>query len=251
MIGIYKIENTHTHKVYIGQSTNIESRWEHHLTALKHNKHRNAHLQNAWNKYGAECFTFSILEECSIDRLTEREQYYIDLYGGLNSNKNYNHREASDKGHLSEESKRKVSNSLKGNIPWNKGLTADDDRVARGAIKLRGTHLSEEQKKQISKTVKAHHDNGDYDYAKSNEKRLATMYKNTANGKVRKPRKDIGCKRNADVGAKISEAKKRGYAQRKALGIKRVAPNKGMKFNKETRKYECIIGCEVSSKDLE
>lgn len=251
MIGIYKIENTHTHKVYIGQSTNIESRWEHHLTALRHNKHRNAHLQNSWNKYGANCFIFSILEECSIDELTEREQYYIDLYGGLNSNKNYNNREASDKGHLSEESKKKVSNSLKGNIPWNKGLTVEDKRVATYVDKLRGTHLSEKQKKQISKTVKAHHDNGDYDYAKSNEKRLATMYKNTANGKVRKPRKDIGCKRNADVGAKISAAKKKGYAQRKALGIVRAAPNKGKRFNKETRHYEYIVSSEISPEHME
>ena len=27
-IGIYKIENIHTKKVYIGQSTNIEKRWQ-------------------------------------------------------------------------------------------------------------------------------------------------------------------------------------------------------------------------------
>ena len=238
MIGIYKIENTTNHKVYIGQSVNIEGRWAKHLTLLQHNKHGNKHLQSAWNKYGSGSFVFSVLEECCVEQLTEREQYYIDLYGGLNSSNNYNNRDASNKGNLSEESKQRVSNSLKGNIPWNKGLTTEDSRVERYVCKLRGTHLSEEQKKQISETVKKHHDNGDYDYVAMNTKRLATMRKNTENGKIRKPRKDIGCKRNSEIGAKISASKKLGYAKRKAEGIVRLAPNKGKKFNKETGHYE-------------
>lgn len=39
MIGIYKIENTKNHKVYIGQSIDIEHRFNQHKNYLKNNKH--------------------------------------------------------------------------------------------------------------------------------------------------------------------------------------------------------------------
>ena len=56
-IGIYKIECLINHKVYIGQSTNIELRWKHHIYQLKKNNHENKYLQAAWNKYGSSNFT--------------------------------------------------------------------------------------------------------------------------------------------------------------------------------------------------
>ena len=44
---------------------------------LKKNYHHNIHLQNAWNKYGEENFEFSIIEECHMDQLDQREIYWI------------------------------------------------------------------------------------------------------------------------------------------------------------------------------
>ena len=80
MIGIYRILNKITRKVYIGSSEIIKNRWKRHKTDLNCNVHHSKHLQRAWNKYGAENFIFSIIEECSEEILLEREQYYKNLY---------------------------------------------------------------------------------------------------------------------------------------------------------------------------
>lgn len=116
MTGIYKIENLVNGKVYIGQAVDIGNRCKNHKKALKNNVHINKHLQNSWNKYREENFKFEVIEECTEAELTKREQYWIDFYGGLNSSSNYNKRDASSKGHLSEESKLKVSKANKGKI---------------------------------------------------------------------------------------------------------------------------------------
>lgn len=215
MIGIYKIENTINHKVYIGQSVDIEMRWKEHLYALTRNVHENNHLQNSWNKYGAKAFTFSIIEECELSCLTDREQYYIDLYGGINSDNNYNNRDASYKGNLSESTKQKLRDINLGKPAWNKGLDKSDPRVAKYAENLATKTISNEQREKIRRTVQKHHANGDYDYEAMTKKRLATIQKNLENGKVRKVRKDKGIKKDPEIGKRISEAKKRNNESRK------------------------------------
>ena len=57
--GIYMIKNQINNKVYIGQSTDIKSRW-----AFEHKIRPNKYFDNAWKKYGEEAFEFSILKEC-------------------------------------------------------------------------------------------------------------------------------------------------------------------------------------------
>ena len=157
IIGIYRIENTKNGKVYIGQSVDILDRISHHKRSLRRNAHINQHLQNAWNKDGEDAFSFDILEQCEESQLTARESYYIELYGGYNSDKDYNKRDASSKGSLSEETKQKIgtanrgkthsdewnhkcSESHKGRSTWNKGLTKEDPRIQRyvAARKLKG-----------------------------------------------------------------------------------------------------------------
>lgn len=78
--GIYCIENITNHKTYIGSSKNIYQRLLKHFALLRHNKHQNAHLQSAWNKYGESSFRWFILELCDSAELTEKEQYCIDLF---------------------------------------------------------------------------------------------------------------------------------------------------------------------------
>jgi group I intron endonuclease len=78
--GIYRIENTETRKVYIGQAGNLKKRYCDHVSALRRNNHDNKYLQNAWNKYTEETFVFSILEECAKEKLAQREQYWMDYY---------------------------------------------------------------------------------------------------------------------------------------------------------------------------
>ena len=75
MIGIYKITNLINHKVYIGQSINIEERWRRHKSSKKRYP-----LYQAFKKYGIQNFTFEVVEECTPDELNDKELYYIHKY---------------------------------------------------------------------------------------------------------------------------------------------------------------------------
>ena len=73
--GIYKIVNKVTKQCYVGQSQRCKKRIKEHFRLLRWNKHTNPHLQNAYNKYGAENFYGDIEIECDdlneLDRLEE------------------------------------------------------------------------------------------------------------------------------------------------------------------------------------
>jgi len=106
MIGIYKITNLVNGKVYIGQSRDIEKRW---------NKHRwashNSHLRAALDKYGFENFSFEILEETTQDTLNEREEYYVKLYEATDPLRGYNKIEGGIQGRPTIESRKRMSES--------------------------------------------------------------------------------------------------------------------------------------------
>lgn len=117
LCGIYCIENTINHKKYIGQSININARWRSHKNQLIKNVHSNAYLQNAWNKYGEENFSFKILELCDENLLDTRERHYISILSTLTTKNGYN----LDSGgkinkHHSEETKRKISATNTGHV---------------------------------------------------------------------------------------------------------------------------------------
>lgn len=77
--GIYLIKNVINGKLYVGSSSHLTNRWSSHRVSLRENTHCNKKLQNGYNKYGAEAFTYSILELCEIDQLLTKEQYWMDL----------------------------------------------------------------------------------------------------------------------------------------------------------------------------
>ena len=82
------IKNNINNKSYIGQSINIENRWTHHKSELNNNRHINDYLQNAWNKYGEDNFSFIVIEECKESELNEKEIYYINKYNSMNNGYN-------------------------------------------------------------------------------------------------------------------------------------------------------------------
>ena len=77
MAYIYLITNDINGKQYVGKTyyNNIQERWKEHLQDYKKFRCEKRPLYNAINKYGFENFTISILEECSIDDLSNKEQY--------------------------------------------------------------------------------------------------------------------------------------------------------------------------------
>lgn len=76
--GIYKITNIQNEKFYIGSTNNLSHRKSIHLYDLRNNRHKNIHLQRSYNKWGYENFTFEVLEECTVENLINREQFYLD-----------------------------------------------------------------------------------------------------------------------------------------------------------------------------
>lgn len=79
MKGIYRILNVINGYCYIGSAVNLRQRWVNHRSDLRHGKHANTYLQNAWNLYGEAVFRFEILEHVADSgQLIEREQHYMD-----------------------------------------------------------------------------------------------------------------------------------------------------------------------------
>ena len=82
MIGIYKITNITNGKAYIGQSVNIQRRWQKEKSQA-FNECDPAYtypLSCAFRKYGIENFTFEVLEECHEDDLNKNEVKWIAYY---------------------------------------------------------------------------------------------------------------------------------------------------------------------------
>ena len=76
--GIYKIVNKATNQCYVGQSQSVKKRIKEHFRLLRHNKHPNQHLQNAYNKYGAENFVGGIEVECkNLQELDMLEEAFL------------------------------------------------------------------------------------------------------------------------------------------------------------------------------
>ena len=88
MVGIYKIENLTNGKIYIGQSIDIYERWnQHKYKAFNPNERGyNSIIYEAFRKYGVENFSFSVLEETSIEMLDERERFWITELDSLAPN---------------------------------------------------------------------------------------------------------------------------------------------------------------------
>lgn len=78
MIGIYLITNNLNNKKYVGQSNNIERRLKEHCYP---GRFRNGYpIDVAIHKYGKENFTFEILEECLLEELNSKEEYWINYF---------------------------------------------------------------------------------------------------------------------------------------------------------------------------
>ena len=73
--GIYSI-SLDDGRCYIGSAVDYRKRWKIHKHSLKKGNHHSAKLQHAWNKYGEDRFTFRMIENCEVDKLIDREQFW-------------------------------------------------------------------------------------------------------------------------------------------------------------------------------
>jgi hypothetical protein len=72
-MGIYVVRNTATGRVWLGKSQNVEGALNRIRFELKMRGHRNTALSNEWQHFGAESFTFEVL-----DRVKKREEPSFD-----------------------------------------------------------------------------------------------------------------------------------------------------------------------------
>ncbi len=162
--GIYKLTNPKG-KIYIGQSTDIEHRFE---KGHKYNVGSGKKLTNSLKKYGWENHQKDIIEECPVKDLDSRETYWIDFYDsyktGLNSTSS-----GGLSGYRDDEWKRKHRMGLKGRKGYwegkkrpnhskflkENGCGLEYERTQEHKDNLRkkltGIKRSEETKKLISK----------------------------------------------------------------------------------------------------
>lgn len=143
IVGIYKITNPKG-KVYIGQSVDIIRRKNTYKNFKSPSQPR---IYNSIKKYGWENHIFEIIEECTLEQLSEREtywkQYYIDENDGDWSMVLFCNLYDNGTGPLSEETKRKIGNA-------NKGRKYSEETCKKISIKLKGRKYSEETIKKLS-----------------------------------------------------------------------------------------------------
>ena len=85
MVGIYKITNRINGKIYVGQSNNIKRRfWEHQNRGAA----SRIPVDAAIEKYGSENFQYDIIEECLVEKLNERETYWIKYFNSIENGYN-------------------------------------------------------------------------------------------------------------------------------------------------------------------
>lgn len=151
-IGVYKIYNIKNGKFYIGSSRNIYNRLREHIGTLRKNKHDNPYLQCAYNKYGEDCFRYTIIEFIEdVNQQYIREQYWLDKLSATENGYNINKSAVmppDSRGcnnpmygkHHSLESRRKMSEKRKkvqcnGDNPRAKAVICLNDNIIHDTIK--------------------------------------------------------------------------------------------------------------------
>lgn len=139
---IYKIVNKINWKIYVGQTTKtlLEDRFKEHRKPTSNCRY----LLNSFKKYGIYNFEFIMIEDCLDSDLNELEIMYISSHNSLVPN-GYNLKSGGNSGGKHhEETKKKISETLKGRTDIKRGCWV-------------GRHHTEETKKKISEALKGIH----------------------------------------------------------------------------------------------
>lgn len=86
---IYKITNRINEKIYIGKTLQpIYIRFKEHCKDAFRDRNEKRPLYAAMRKHGTENFEIELIEEISIDKLSEREMYWIEKYNSYHNGYN-------------------------------------------------------------------------------------------------------------------------------------------------------------------
>ena len=87
MIGIYMYTDKDNGKRYIGQSVNIKQRYIDHKNGMSKSS-RPTPFDILLHTKGIDSFSFEVLEECPIEKLDEKEKFWIEYYDSYNNGYN-------------------------------------------------------------------------------------------------------------------------------------------------------------------
>jgi group I intron endonuclease len=151
--GIYRILCLGNQEFYYGSAVNFARRQQEHLYRLRKQNHKNHHLQNAYNKYGKDCFVFEFIEEVEPEKLFEREQFYLDKMFDRSGNRlGFNiamKAEGTMSGRkISEKQKRQISEAQKGNKNCVGRVISNKTKLNISLSKGRGYTISLNRKKK-------------------------------------------------------------------------------------------------------
>lgn len=190
--GIYQILNLQNGKRYVGSAVTLHRRWKLHRYQLRNGSHHSQHLQNAWNKHGAESFAFSVLELADRESLIAREQHWMD-----STSPEYNvlRIAGSSLGHkASPETRAKISASLMGH-KINVGRKHSEETK----LKIRAAHVGRPRTQGQIEALRA----ANASRQCSDETRAAMSLART------------GTKRSAETRARMAESARKAHARRK------------------------------------
>jgi group I intron endonuclease len=232
---IYKITNTLSDKIYIGQSVEPKRRWKTHQRLSKNQK-TNQYIHHAMNKYGVDNFTFKVISEYeSLEECNSAEAKYIEESNSQNKELGYNIKPGGrEKGwQHTEETKAKQSAN------WHKIHSPESLKKMHDANI--GRKHSEETIKKMSETHKANLHSGNFEkgYQPSEEtkqRRRETFDENYGSKVCNAP----NCERTD--GSKVDdirycdmhEQRMRKYGTLELQ--ERVAHNKGKPLSDETKR---------------
>jgi group I intron endonuclease len=134
-------------------------RWSMHRFCFSRNEHHNRHLQNAWNQYGEDAFSFSVLEYCEIAALISTEQKWLDQLHACDPKIGFNKKAVADSAlgvKHSAETRRKASEAAKKRYQNNPVMQERMAAARRGKPSVfLGRHHTEENKEKARIRAKA------------------------------------------------------------------------------------------------
>ena len=225
MGSIYKITNTVNGKSYIGQTIHDaeKTRIRQHLRGKGSQP-----VKHAIKKYGQDAFTFEILHDGIIPEfLDDLEKEVIAKFNTMSPN-GYNLTEGGDGGSYCEETRRKMSESQKGQTPWNKGKPLSDEHCRKLSEAQKGRIHSEETRRKMSETHKGKQYCLGYKHSEETRRKLSEAQKGRIHSEEtrRKMSESRRGKNNHFYGRTFSEEHRRKLSN----------ANKGRKLSKEHKR---------------
>ena len=75
--GVYKITSTVTGRYYLGATSGFKQRMSAHRSELSLDKHPTAILQEEYNLYGPDSFSYELVSECRVEDLKSIEEWLL------------------------------------------------------------------------------------------------------------------------------------------------------------------------------